>query len=492
MTGGDFMMDLDRKTLETLGFYTILDSMCISTAFGNNLLYTLKQITDEKALKNEYENIEKCLIRIKDDKFFNNFKDLLARFKDIRNTFLSCKNGEILDEVQLFEIKRFTLSALDLKNFYEESKLELIGINLLSFKEVYQKLNPIKNETSSFYIYDEYSTKLSEIRLKKSNLDKIVFKNNLEESLLKERASLANEEKNEEFLIRKKLSSELTKYMKDLLTFTENIGKLDLLLAKSKLALDYNMCHPHFHKDKFIKMENGIHPIIKDKIASRGGIFYPISIEVNCGTTVITGANMSGKTVILNIIALNYIMATLGFFSFAKDFQFTPLSFICFLREDATSLENGLSSFGGEIIHLKYILNKLPNEAGLILIDEFARGTNPLEGSNLSKALILYLNRFSSISILSTHYDGVCTLAKQHYQIKGLKSVDFKTLKNSLNLEEDKLKLINSLMDYTLEKVEKTALIPKDALNICSLLGVNSEFIKIAEEIYTGRSINEK
>jgi hypothetical protein len=106
--------------------------------------------------------------------------------------------------------------------------------------------------------------------------------------------------------------------------------------------------------------------------------------------------------------------------------------------------------------------------------------------------LILYLNRFSSISILSTHYDGVCTLAKQHYQIKGLKAVDFKTLKNSLNLEEDKLKLINSLMDYTLEKVEKTALIPKDALNICSLLGVNSEFIKIAEEIYTGRSINEK
>ena len=489
------MMDLDKKTLEKIGFYTILDNMHISTVFGRNLIYNLDQITDKNALETEYNNIEKCVKQVKDDKFYNNFTDLLGRFKDIRNTFIKCRSGEVLDEVELYEIKNFTLLSMDLKNMYERSSLLLTGIKLFDFTDIYKRLNPSHNKTSSFYIYNDYSQVLCAIRQKKSDIDKNFFKEKdptKHKELFKQRAYIIKKEKFEEFKVRKKLSSEISKYVDDLLNFTSCIGKLDVLFAKTKLAIDYEMCRPTIGTKKTIKMKNGVHPIIKDEVIKIGGTFYPISIDISSGSSVITGANMGGKTVILSIIALNYIMAVLGFFTFSESFEFLPLNFICFLYEDSSLLETGLSSFGGEIMALKKILQRVKSEEGILLIDEFARGTNPIEGSNLTKALVCYLNKFSSISVLSTHYDGVCNFAKQHYQVKGLKNVDFNALKTSYSSEENYLKIINDLMDYTLEKVAKNADMPRDALNICSLMGIDKEIITIANKMYIREVNNEK
>lgn len=488
-------MDLDKKTLEKIGFYNILDYMSISTVFGRDLIYNLQGITDKDTLKIEYDNIEKCIIHIKTDKFYNNFTDLLVRFKDIRNTFIKCKSYDVLDEVELYEIKNFTILSMDLKNLYENSSLLLMGIKLFDFTEVYKKLNPSQNKKSSFYIYNDYSQILCDIRLKKSSIDKFLFKEkdlNKHNELFKQRAVIINQEKSEEFEVRKKLSAEISKYADELLNFTSNVGKLDILLAKAKLAIDYEMCRPTLRNNKGIKMKNGVHPIVKNEVIKIGGIFHPISIEVSVGSSVITGANMGGKTVILSIITLNYLMASLGFFTFAERFEFSPMDFIYFLYEDSSSLVTGLSSFGEEIMVLKKILKRVNSEEGILLIDEFARGTNPVEGSNLTKALVCYLNKFSSISILSTHYDGVCNYAQKHYQVKGLKHVDFNTLKTSYSWEENHLKIINDLMDYTLERVDENAVIPRDALNICSLMGIDDKIIKIANEMYSKGDNNEK
>ncbi|WP_053241743.1 hypothetical protein [Clostridium sp. DMHC 10] len=156
---------------------------------------------------------------------------------------------------------------------------------------------------------------------------------------------------------------------------------------------------------------------------------------------------------------------------------------MCFLSEDAESLQNGLSTFGGEVIKLKRILDELKDKKGFIIFDEFARGTNPEEGSNITKALVKYLGKFDSIVVLSTHYDGVCSFADVHYQVKGLKNVDISVIKD-IEKEEEFLMLINRYMDYSLEKVEKGTAIPKDALNICTLMGLDNEIINTAREFY--------
>ncbi len=44
------------------------------------------------------------------------------------------------------------------------------------------------------------------------------------------------------------------------------------------------------------------------------------------------------------------------------------------------------------------------------------------------------------------------------------------------------MEFINRLMDYRLRRVDKTKAVPKDALNIARIMGLNPEIIDIAEK----------
>lgn len=55
---------------------------------------------------------------------------------------------------------------------------------------------------------------------------------------------------------------------------------------------------------------------------------------------------------------------------------------------------------------LKEILDK-GQERSLILIDEIASGTNPTEGTALTKSLVDYLIEKPYISLITTHFESV-------------------------------------------------------------------------------------
>lgn len=473
-----FLEDVAKKKI---GFYYVMDKFEVSSVFGKEAFAALKPITSKEELLEEYENIEECINK---KECFDQFENIFMRFRDIKNTFKRSKTGNVLDEVELFEIKNFVILSSEINALYAAFQFKLKGINLCDFNEIYKLLNPMKNKSSSFFIYDEYSLKLSEIRDKKEKIEKLIYKERdsiKRVQFLKDRAEIVNDEKEEEFSIRKSLTSEISKYVDKLVESTYMYGKLDITIAKAKYAVYCKLCKPVFsHK---IKIVNGINPMVKDKVEKKGGSFKPINFEFLKGTTVITGANMGGKTVALSIAALNYLLAYMGFYVFADSFQFVPLDFMCFLSEDAESLQNGFSTFGGEVIKLKRVLGELKDKKGFIIFDEFARGTNPEEGRNITKALVKYLGKFDSIAVLSTHYDGVCSFADVHYQVKGLKNLNLSTIRD-VEKEEEFLMLINKYMDYSLEKVEKGTAIPKDALNICALMGLDSEMIDTARKFY--------
>lgn len=478
---------IDKMTLEKIGYYYVLHRLSTSCVYAGDILYNLKPLRKKQELVLEYRNIKKCFPIVKDNSVMDNFANILRRFKDIRNTFTRCSEGQVLDEVELYEIKYFVQLNSELKQLYENCNLDLSGVEFYDFSQIYKLLNPVKSKTSGFHIYDEYSPKLKNIRRAKREFDKNMFQEKdaeRQKELFEKRQQFVDMEKDEEFQIRKCLSLNILRNADELLLTTSSLGRLDIALAKSKLALDYDMCPPKLSSAAKICIKNAVNPMVKEQVIKRGGRFYPISIEAGEGTTVITGANMGGKTVVLGTVLLNYIMAVMGFYTFSDYFEFSPLDFVCFFSEDLESVQNGLSSFGGEMLELKKMLDRIKSENGLIIIDEFARGTNPEEGSNIAKALVSYMNRFNSICIISTHYDGVCHFAKLHYQIRGLKNVDFKKLRESGSEGRDYLKSINDYMDYTLEKVDKNTPIPRDAINICSLMGIDGEIINIAEKLY--------
>jgi DNA mismatch repair ATPase MutS len=281
--------------------------------------------------------------------------------------------------------------------------------------------------------------------------------------------------------IREILTKEIKKHQKEIYKNISSIGKLDLLIAKAKFAVDYNCIKPEIVKEHIIEIEDGIHPKVAEMLLKKNLKFTPISISLKKGVTCITGANMGGKTITLKLVGLLSAMAQYGLFVTAKKMTLGLSEYIKSSIGDMQSTDSGLSTFGGEVKVVKEAITRA-DERGLILIDELARGTNPEEGYAISKAIVEYLKDKQAITVLTTHYDNVADLEDVvHLQVVGLSNLDMKKLKEEINAEEG-FEIINKYMDYRLRKVDKDTPIPKDALNIARIMGLDDEIISLAEK----------
>ena len=128
-------------------------------------------------------------------------------------------------------------------------------------------------------------------------------------------------------------------------------------------------------------------------------------------------------------------------------------------------------------------------EAPLVLLDEFARGTNPDEGAAIVQAVTRYLDRQNAVTVLATHYDRVARWGSTHYQVIGLKELDLDALRKELAGRTDDVgvELISRHMNYGLYRVEGTGDCPRDAVNICRLLDMKAEILDGIDEILTGQ-----
>ncbi|MGL6108279.1 MutS-related protein [Romboutsia sp.] len=343
---------------------------------------------------------------------------------------------------------------------------------------------------STFHIYDSYSEKIKEIRTLKSKVENEIFKETNSkaiEKLKKQRLAIVVEEEKEELIIRKNITQNLKAYVDSINKNIKSIGKLDLLNAKVDLAIKYNGVKPKINDANQIYFKDLKNPNLMEILQKQDKKYIPITIDINKKVTLITGANMGGKSVSMNTIALNLFLFQCGFYVFASEANLCVLDFIYLISEDLQNMGKGLSTFGAEIIKLKEIINLMEIEDGFIALDEFARGTNPSEGKILLKSICDYFKNFNSISLISTHYDEVVEEDIDHYQVIGLKNVDFDSLKYKIDLnKKQSVNLLQENMDYRLEKVKKETKVPKDALNICALLGLSEEVINIAKKLYEG------
>lgn len=151
---------------------------------------------------------------------------------------------------------------------------------------------------------------------------------------------------------------------------------------------------------------------------------------------------------------------------------------------DSQSVERGLSSFGSEMEELKEILDR-GQDRSLFLIDEIASGTNPVEGLALTKSLIDYLKVRPYISLITTHFDAVTEENDvTNMQVRGLADADFRKLDSELHRanRRERINIISKYMDYRLYTVTENREIPKDALNIAKMLGLNEEIIEGAKK----------
>lgn len=533
---------MDENTKESLDFQYILNHISTLTPYGLMYKNRLKPyvVGEEEKLKKELEKIEELLVYIKNKDIRREFNNIFAHIKDLRTSIKRAMEGFILTEVELFEIKNFLFLIKDLNKLINKYNIPTFTDTEIEAVEDLEKiLDPENTGISTFYIYDAYSQELKEIRRKKRELDKeikkkkkeikekikedlnlslrpdssvVVQKDNkelikkigeyhylvyvsetymnikfsikpTEKMTIMERqlTSLKDKEEKEEVLIREKLSKEINKKRKNIFKNMANIGRLDLLIGKTKYAIDIEGVKPNIIQEHKIEIQDGIHLKIKDLLKEKELEFTPISIELNKGVACITGANMGGKTISLKLVGLLSAMAQYGLFVPAKKMTLGLNNFIKSSIGDMQSTDSGLSTFGGEIKTVQESI-KISDNRGIILIDELARGTNPEEGYAISKAIVSYLMEKNSITLLTTHYDNVANIEGViHLQVIGLSIIDVLELAEEFDSDK-KMEIVNKYMDYRLRKVEKNTKVPKDAINIAKIMGLEAEILKRAEK----------
>lgn len=486
------MKFIDENSLNRLNFKELLSRIDMYSGYGKNKLNNLSNflVGEEDKLEKEFERMEKIYNLISNDKReMLKLEMILYKFDNIRKTIENAISDIILDTVDLFELKVQLMAMMELNLLLSENREVFSDFILEDIGELFAALDPNDEKIATFYIYESYSVILKEIRRQKKEVENKLFNEKdyeIIQKLKNERLSILVDEEREEFKIRRNLTALVKKFSSIFLNNTEKIGNLDFVLGKVRFAKEYNGIKPVVSKKKKIILEDAINLEVKEVLEAKNKKYTPISINLNVGTTMITGANMGGKSVALKTIAENVLLFQMGFYVFAKYASIPLLDFIFFVSDDMQDISKGLSTFGAEIIKLKEINSYVKNGIGLIVFDEFARGTNPKEGQKFVKALAKYLNDKSSISIITTHFDSVVENNMKHYQVVGLKNLDFEKLKNKLKVNNS-LETIQDNMDFTLEESTDTE-VPKDALNIAKLIGLDDE---ISEMIYKEYEMEE-
>ena len=124
-------------------------------------------------------------------------------------------------------------------------------------------------------------------------------------------------------------------------------------------------------------------------------------------------------------------------------------------------------------------------DRSLLLIDEIASGTNPSEGLALTRAIVDHLKEEPVITLITTHFERVAEGDDVvNLQVTGLAGADLSQLDTQLKAagSTDRVNVIRRFMDYRLRRVDGRGDVPRDALNIAQMLGIDADIIERAKE----------
>lgn len=436
-----------RFVYEKLQFYS---------ALGRQFLLNQPFITDAGALSTEHERLAAVMALWQDTTLrpvFSHLSQQIHQLNNIAPTLSALENGAVLDDIQLFEIKKTAILtnviAQDVK------KLGLSWLEYHPMEEVITILDPEHTFIPHFYVYSAYDEELACLREKMKSV------NNAQEI-----ETLRFQAQQVEDRLRAELSDKLRPYQEALSKNLRNTAYLDMMIAKVKLAIEWKACRPQISDSH--NLVDLINPEIAASLAQKGRKFQPVSIAFGRETVLVTGANMAGKSVLLQSVALAQYLFQFGFFLPAESAALPVVDEIITSIGDRQSALSGLSSFAVEVLTIDRIIKTArEGKRVLALVDELARTTNPDEGKQMVCGFVRTCRKLSLTAIVTTHYSGLDVDCRR-LRVKGLQipqGVD------SLSIGH-----IADYMDYSLIETHNDD-VPKEAFTIARLLHVDDEFL---------------
>ncbi|MEG2421400.1 MAG: DNA mismatch repair protein MutS [Oscillospiraceae bacterium] len=433
-------MIITRQLKEETGYSWVTDRLSPITPFGKQQARSARWYGPEDRAELEEELDRVGIAAALPVRAADFVVHAMSMVQDVSGS-LDRREGSVMDDVELFLLKSFLLTLERLVEAYDKLHVHFAGIDFLPMDKALNILDPSQRRLGAFTT-GEFDPLIL-------NVDRL-------------------EAEEREQAVRRKLTAALMPFKDTFFANFDTIGHLDLVLAKGRLAQRFHCVRPGITEGAITAAEM-VHPQVSALLAEKGREFTPLSLSVPKGCTVITGANMGGKSISLETLSLCVLLTQTGFFVFADSFEAPLFHRMTFLKADGQSAQQGLSSFGAEMTAVDALLKEGKDQRFFLALDEFARGTNPREGASLARALATYLNSLDCVALMTTHYDGVSDVAAAHYQVTGLD-------------ENAPGETLSEKMDYRLIPAPKGAPCPRDARKVCRLLKLTPELLEIFGE----------
>ena len=444
----------------------MIDKLEIQSGLAKRILNTLPYLHTPEAIAQELDKTEvmrNILQTSERTDTITKIKVKLMQVKDIRGTANRVTELQILDDIELFELKAFSLLVVEMRELLLSANITVV--TLPDLEPVVNILDPEKMRIPHFYVYDAYSPELAALRTKMKTLQ---MDEKTEERVLDQ---LQFEHTELEDRIREKLSEQIHPYKKEINEALTNTATLDILLAKAQQTIDMQLCKPEISTSttRYIKIFN---PQVKEVLWQEGKKFQAIDIDIEQGACLITGANMAGKSVNFSV-PLAQTLFQFGFYVPAEQAEIALVDEVLLCIGDEQSELSGLSSYASEMLRVNAIVQDVKaGKNALILIDELARTTNPTEGKAIVNAMLDFLTDKGARSLITSHYSGIKARCKK-MRVKGFVK---EHVQGQLTINN-----INEFIDYSL--IEDTLdSVPQEAMRIARILGVDEELLDKAEE----------
>ena len=176
----------------------------------------------------------------------------------------------------------------------------------------------------------------------------------------------------------------------------EAVAAVDLALASAAVSRGWRGTRVEVGNE--VRLLAARHPLLEPATA------VPIDLDLDgLRALVISGPNTGGKTVALKTLGLCALLHQAGLRPPAGEAVLPVFDRVLADIGDRQSIEMSLSTFSGHVANLVEILGAA-REDSLVLLDEVAGGTDPVEGSALAQALVGRLAEQARLTLVTTHY----------------------------------------------------------------------------------------
>lgn len=455
------------------GMRFVIERMPVLSSVGRRYLYATEWVDDAGVLEAQYVENERWAAVMGDEARAGDVSEvehLIGQVRDIEGTVDGLMGGMILGDIEFFELKSFALVVERLRPV--AGRLGLGDVP--SLRGVVDVLDPERTGVSAFHIYDLYSEELAGVRAELRRLtpggvvlsvEGVVRAGDDAAAELYQRMLALEDE------VRKNLAFELRPLARYVRAALREVARMDVVQARVRVARVMGLTKPQLTEG--VTRYKGLwNPEVADVLERGGKRFQAVDIEFGAEPTLVSGINMGGKTVCLKTLALAQTLCQFGLYVPAAAAEVALVRRVMLVVDDNQSELSGLSSFAGEMRQVDEIIRAIRVDANvLVLVDELARTTNPVEGRAIVEAMLEELSRRGVRSFVSSHYDNIRTGARR-LRVKGLR--------DDVSLSEIDVRKIDRYIDYGLIP-DESGDVPHEALRIARLIGIDEEFVSSAE-----------